>query len=125
MRQDLLQQHDEQLKALKRHSIRLQTVKAAANALIIALGKLTDSEKKLYRSVTRFRALFQKGGPLNAVTDPIISAFADGLDSLASMLKSPAVLELPQVCKSDGQVLQDFATFMTTGRMRSAFIFFR
>lgn len=98
---------------------------AAANALAIALGKLTDSEKKLYRSVTRFRALFQKGGPLNAVTDPIISAFADGLDSLASMLKSPAVLGAATgLARAMGKSFRDFATFMTTGRMRSAFIFF-
>lgn len=98
---------------------------AAASALAIALGKLTDSEKKLYNSITRFRALFQKGGPLNAVTDPMIAAFADGLDKLAAMLKDPAVLgALTGLAEAMGKSFSGFAKFMTTGPMRQAFIFF-
>ncbi len=98
---------------------------AAASVLAIALGKLTDSEKKLYNSITRFRALFQKGGALNAVTDPIISAFADGLDKLAAMLKDPQVLGAATgLAKAMGKSFSGFAKFMTTGPMRQAFIFF-
>ena len=65
---------------------------AAADALALALSKLTGAERRLYRSVTNFRALFQKGGAANAVTDPLVNAFASALDRITRMFRDRKIL---------------------------------
>lgn len=98
---------------------------AAASALAVALGHLTGAEKTLYDSVTRFRDLFQKGGPFSAVTDVLISGFAKALDEITNLLKDPELLAAAgNLADAMSAGLLDFVHFLTTGTVRDALLFF-
>jgi hypothetical protein len=98
---------------------------AAANALAVALGKLTGAEKTLYESVRNFQALFQNGGAFTKVTDLMVAAFARGLDKITKLLKDPEILAAATgLSRAMASSFNSFIDFFTKGPMRRAIIFF-
>lgn len=97
----------------------------AADALEVALEKLTAGERKLYNSVLKFQEIFQKGGPGNAITEPMVAAFADALDQITKLANDKELMAaLSSLSEGMAGQFKDLVKFLTTGEMRKAFIFF-
>lgn len=98
---------------------------AADRTLAIALSHLDGAEKKLFGVIKRFQDLFMPGGALTHVVDPIISAFATGLDKVITLLTDPKVMAAAtSLSTAIGTAITQAAHFFTTGPMKAALLFF-
>lgn len=98
---------------------------AAASAYALALAKLSAGERVLLRSIENFKELFKKGSALRDISDIIVESFARGLDKVAALLNDSSILAgFAGLAGGIGKAFDDLATFLTTGKMRTALRFF-
>lgn len=98
-----------------------QSISTAGSNYAAALEKLSPAEKKLLGAIERIKATVSELD----LTDPIVRAFARGLDRADALLRDAKVLRsLRRLSKAIGAGVDQIADFLSSDEMRDAFVFF-